>query len=358
VQPSVAESSVGGDEEMQAWEPPKPKKRKHRKPRHGDDSVLIGMIITFDPTTELLDMGTKPQCIQRTMLSALQKNEEYKGCLLGDRADEEESSSEETPSFSDILGFHLDSFALPKMDTSMDEPECPFPSETLEVEEEVEIVFSADDDAFEVDDREEEIEIVFYSDEQIRSPDDFDSSDDASTKSNKYMDCQSNASDGSALPLEWMIPEVSRQLPIKFVDESFEATDDEAPPEYDWFLPEHLDVQPTKQHIPMALFSDLYQKAKISVTPSTMGETFSYDHQNSFDCSEGNSTSGEVLSVDGSLPSEAVQSLLEFCHSDASSAKERLSRIFVSHNSLSLLWGEKSLTGDSGSCYRAPMTVD
>jgi hypothetical protein len=348
LEPSVAELSVGVDEEERAWEPPKPRKRKHRKPKHGDDSVLIGMIITFDPTSELLDMGTKPQCIKRTMLSRLQKNEEYQGCLLGNRTEEEESSTEETPSVSDILGFHLDTFALPKIDTSVEEPECPFPSETTGVEEE-EVVFSSGvrglnqvpnpaDDSFEAEDWEEEIEIVFYSDDDL-------SSDDSSSKCSKHTDCRSDTSDGSALPLEWMLPTASRQLPVKLIDESFEVMRDETP-EYEWFLPEHLDVQPIKEHTPMALFGDLAsQKAKISLTPSTAGETFSFQNQSSFDGSEGN-TSGEVLSV-GSAPSEAVQSLLELCQSDASSVEKRLSRIFVSQKSLSLLWGESAWV-DSG----------
>lgn len=324
VHPSLAESSVAVDEAIQAWEPPKPKKRKNQKPKHGDDSVLIGLIITYDPTTEMLDMGTEPQCIKRTMLSELQKTEEYKGCLLGDRTVEEESSTEETPSISDILGFHLDSFALPKIDTSTEEPDCPFPSETLEDEEEIVFSFGANPaiDSFGAEDHGEEIEIVFYATEQLGE--DESSSDEVSSKSSKYLDCRSDSSNGSALPLEWMLPEATQQLPFKLVDESFEANNDELP-EYEWFLPDHMDVHTNNQHTPVALFSGGgFHKAKISETPSTMGETFSFENQNSLDGSEGN-ISGEVLSV-GSLPSEAVQSLLEFCQPDTSTAEKRLSR--------------------------------
>ena len=331
IEPSVADMSTGPEEGTEAWEPPKRQKHKARKPRHGDDSVLIGMVITFDPTTELLEMGTEPQCVNRTMLGKLQQNDEYDDFLLGDRRDEEESS-EELPSFSELLGFHLNAFALPQnMDTSMEEePECPFPEGTLGVDRSFEIIFSEGEMSLDKIatsanysrnqvDPEEEIEIVFSPIESSHKSDDEDnddsSHDSGSKSSSEVMDCKSQESEGSALPLEWMLPETTPQLPGTKTMPSpsptkSEACKDEAP-DYEWFHPDHLDVRIVNQHTPRLLFIADGKPKLTWNTPSTMGETFSFDAFSCFDDGSG-APSAEVLST-VSAPSEAVQSLVEFC---------------------------------------------
>jgi hypothetical protein len=315
------ESSIGFDEEPQPWEPPTPKQRKLRKPRHGDDSVLIGMMITFDPTAELLSLGTKPQSIAKSFLGELQKSDDYQGYILGDWKEEE--SAEELPSFSELLGFHLDCFEPPPaIDTAWgdddDEPKYPFLSSTQE-EEEIKFVFEHgldDSDALVTsfielpegmaDSDEDEIEIVFYPIDHVHCPEDDEEgiSHSSLTKTGSDMDCQSQSSDGSALPLEWMLPKHS----MKVVVTSGSLLLD--PPEYEWFHPDHQDVDISNPHTPLALFGAFFdEKHRNSVTPTTVGETLSFDAQTSFDGSEG---CGVLTS--SSLPSEAVQSLVEFCH--------------------------------------------
>ncbi len=330
VEPSVADSSTAADssigvpQEPKASLPPKHKLRKSREAKHGDDSILIGMIVCFDPTAELLNMGNEPQCVGKTSLGKLQKNDDHQGHLLGDWKEEE--SAEELPSFSDLLGFHLDCFGPPSnINSSMEEEEQDHSFPRFHDEEEINFVFQHQSDEHEAamdyrdsspieTEGDEEIEIVFFPINHVYTPDDDDEvSLPSSFKESSCLDGQTNESEGSALPVEWMLPESEGNLCNKL--ENCGSILD--PPEYEWFHPDHLDVKATNPHAPIAKFSSWPVKIhRFSVTPSTVGETLSFDvRSSSCDSSEGS----EVLS-DGSRPSEAVQSLLDFCHlSDDSS---------------------------------------
>merc|ERR1712232_1116218 len=128
-------------EEVIPWEPPKPKKRKPKKPRHGDDSVLIGLEISFDPTAELLVMDSQPRYIRRTRLEKLQKLQQYEDRLLGN-----DESSDEKSSGSDFLGFHLDCLGSPFLPAShISDLKGHGSSEAEEENEEIEIEFFNDD---------------------------------------------------------------------------------------------------------------------------------------------------------------------------------------------------------------------
>lgn len=361
-------AEAGG--EVEALGAPKPRKRKSRKPKHGDDSVLIGMEIMFDPTTELLDLGREPQCIKRTTLVKLQQNDEHTGFLLGSMKNGEEESTEESTSFSDLLGFQLDAFALPKkMDTSMEEepecafpevttaqeedisdllgfhldvfalpekldtsmeeePVCPFPDATMDADEAIEITFHGSprklfpnvtgiDDSLEQVNPDDEIEIVFYPIENFHTPVEEEPSDDDSKSSSKYPECTSKASaESSILPFEWMLPELNLQTSTGSTFWRLPNPEPEPEaPEYEWFHPDHLDLEIVKKHSPRLVFGSVAKPStKSSFTPITIAETVSFaDAFSSFD--DGSDGPEEEVMSTGSLPSDAVRNLIQFCRS-------------------------------------------
>jgi hypothetical protein len=154
---------------------------------------------------------------------------------------------------------------------------------------------------------EDDIEIVFCHIDDVRAP---DADDNVSAHVWNDDNDLSRISEGSGIPLEWLLPPDSKIYSPQYEEGQLEDTEI---PEYEWFLPEHLGIPFVNRHSPLALFGELaLEKVKAtSCTPSTAAETeMSFEFQASFDSSHG--SSDEVLSL-GSLPSDAVRSLLDFC---------------------------------------------
>jgi hypothetical protein len=280
------------------------KSKKIKPPKHGDDSILIGMVIIFDPTSELLDSSAEPQCTKRTKLKKLQETEVYEDSLLGKDLDE----PSEVSSIEDMLGFHLDCFPAPsalELNTRADErgekPYCSIlPRKTLS--DEIEIVFSKDEDEDSepsgsvYKDEEEDIEIVFYScqDEEPHGEEESNNGSSSDESSSKYTDCRSNI---TPLPTEWFLPASEKCLD--------QDTCSEATPGYEWFHPDHLDVETRKTHT-----ADIFQGVlKAGGSPSTE-DTLSFDIDERTDTSGDSSV--DCMSV-GSGASQVVQSLVEIC---------------------------------------------
>jgi hypothetical protein len=281
------------------------------------------MVIMFDPTSELLHSLNEPECIKRTKLKKLQETQVYVGSLLG--KDPEESSDVSSDVVEDFLGFHLDSIMMSKDRTRG----TAFPSTSQN--EEIEIVFYREDKEKEEeekpedseslgsiyvdDDGSEEVEIVFFACQVEEKGDGGDSisyysSNDESAS--KYTDCRSNF---TPLPSEWFLPQdpdedilADRDI---FADEDMDIDIlSSFTPPYEWFHPDHVDVEPRKEKSTHNLL-----KLLMSSSPATP-VTAASSHANSFDCNEPLDTSADdfldVMSV-GSGASEVVQDLLELC---------------------------------------------
>lgn len=322
---------------MSGCTPREPRRRKSKKPKHGDDSVLIGLVITIDPTIELLELGKQPLCIDKSKLKELQKVQTYSGTLLGGGKEEEEST-EASPSNSDLLGFHLECFDQPTVAESSDrDDELSLPSVGSEKDEEIEIIFRTElpdvleglvesknrntlGSGGESDcDPEAQIEIVFYN-----SIDESEGNGEGNIDAHGYTwdEDQSRTSEGSGIPLEWLLPPQSK---VSSSRHDMGIVEDTEPPEYEWFLPDHLEISVVNEHSPLFLFGELgLEKMKTtSCTPSTAAETnMSFELHACQDESQG--SGDEVLSL-GSLPSEAVQSLIDFCQ--MSEIRSDISRI-------------------------------
>ena len=326
---------------IEAWTPPVPRQRKTKKPKHGDDSVLIGMTVIVDPTMELLELGKQPRCIAKSNLTKLQKAHGCSLPLLGRQdSQEDEESTEASPSSVELLGFPLDSFHDPPMMMQQQGPKR-ITVMTEKDEEETEITFHTVSEVL-VDiprylihdptfsdmfaprrhsgENDDEIEIVFFRDDDVpvcapHGEEDVCTEDANETIDDDDDDEQSRTSEGSSIPLEWMLPHSSK-MEVPQYEYDLDLLDDVETPEYEWFLPDHLGIPMVNRHSPRAVFGEpaLLEKMKVaSCTPSTAAETeMSFDFQATSFEDDSQGSRDEVLSL-GSLPSEAVRSLLDFC---------------------------------------------
>jgi hypothetical protein len=230
------------------------------------------------------------------------------------------------------LGFHLNSITMPQYQTNPQFGwEKAFPSTSQS--EEIEIVFYREDEEEEEeksedsessssssssgsvyvdDDGSEEIEIVFFAcrdEEQGDGGDSISCNSSNDESSSKYTDCRSNF---TPLPNEWFLPQEPDEDILAdrdiFVDEDIDMLSNFTPP-YEWFHPDHVDVEPRKEKATHNLL-----KLLVSSSPATPVTTAS-SQSNTFDCNEPLDTSDDWLdfmSV-GSGASEVVQNLLELC---------------------------------------------
>lgn len=247
----------------------------------GQDKVcdrIIGMVITFDPTTKLLETPPEPVCISRSKLRKLQEIEVYVDSLLGRDKEEHSDSSREIDEVladQEKMDFHINTLvarqlldshsnALPSNIAPTDEIEIVFIYEDDDDEEEEEGHSSTSDryghqlpsGSFDTyyfgDEAKDEIEIEFLPSNGEEEEEDasksmlecisFYSGADASTK---FDDCRSHhtsSSDGS-------------------------SSDRVEPPRYEWFLPDHLDVQPSRKSLPFML--NITEDRNCDVRPSS-----------------------------------------------------------------------------------------
>ena len=323
------------------WIPPVPRKRKPKKPKHGDDSVLIGMTIIVDPTIELLELGKQPRCVNKSNLMELQKAHGCSLPLLGRRDSkeiEEEESTEASPSTSmDLLAFQLDGFDDPSIMMTESPEKNQFRSVMTENDkEDNEITFHhfsevlgdiqrSQERHHAGEDEVDEIEIVFYRSDDVCAPHHGEDDGPAFLCTGEHdddnvdddnIDEQSRTSEGSSIPLEWMLPQSSNMEVPQY---DLDLREDVETPEYEWFLPDHLGIPVVNRHSPRAVFADLdlslVEKRKAeSGTPSTAAETeITFDFQATTSYEEDSQGSRDEVLSHGSLPSEAVRSLLDFC---------------------------------------------
>lgn len=331
--------------ELQPWEPPKPRKRRPKKPKHGDDSLLIGMIIRFDPSVELLEMGTEPQCIKRTKLQELQMADDHSGNLLGSTPDDVESQT--SHSNCDLLEFSRENFVHSEITThSQQNLSVPSPIQKR-TERDMAVGFggkvtkqgkdSSDNMEFSMevdnpsnlvghDNANDEIEIIFYHIDEV-VPHVPQNDEDVQEKMDQE-EGDSRSSEDSNFPLHWLLPSDVEISPGR---NEIVVTEGSDPPEYEWFLPAHLDIPAVNYHSPRYLFGErnLKDTKKSQCTPSTIAETemsFELQFQASFDGSPGSSKE-DLLSL-GSLPSDAVKSLVDFCQSSATRSETSESSSF------------------------------
>jgi hypothetical protein len=282
---------------------PRSKKKKHEVDNSAD---VLGLVIMFDETSELLREGSEPECLKRSKLKKLQEMESYEDSLLGKPPEDLSQVSSEC--FEDMLGFHLDSIAMPdwqsELESEWDHNESlgVSPASTLPTptsgNEEIEIVFYYEDDDDDDDEEEvesasqfsesvfiddeasDECEIVFFACREEETDGEDSSCNDDEVES-KYTDCRSTF---TPLPNNWFLPQ----------NESFEeedSIDDAPPPPYKWYLPDHFDVEPRKQATPQKLLKCI---------------TFSRSPTHDF-------TIPTDASTDSSDASQVVQNLVELC---------------------------------------------
>jgi hypothetical protein len=290
---------------------PRSKKKKHEVDNTAD---ILGLVIMFDETSELLREGSEPECIKKSKLRKLQEREVYEDSLLGKPEDVSLVSSECSE---DILGFHLDSIAMPDWQSELESewdhneslgvsPASTLPT-TTSGNEEIEIVFYYEDEeedesasqfsesVFIDDEESDECEIIYFACRGEETDGEDSSSNDDEVES-KYTDCRSTF---TPLPNQWFLPQA----------ESPEDEDsiDDAPP-YKWYLPDHVDVEPRKQATPGKLLEC------ITSEPRATREALSCSHTHDFTVPTDDSTdsSDDALSV-GSGASQVVQNLVELC---------------------------------------------
>eukprot|EP00934_Nitzschia_sp_Nitz4_P007584 Nitzschia sp. Nitz4//scaffold39_size137210//97886//99262//NITZ4_003213-RA/size137210-processed-gene-0.123-mRNA-1//-1//CDS//3329550425//7574//frame0 len=300
--------------------------RKWRKPKHGDDSVLIGKEICFDPTVQLLEdteipmpgLSVHHKAVYRSKLRKLQQVEHYDDFLLGDRTLEEDSDdpsiniyfdvygdSDDHSVSSQFLGIHLDCFAREE------EEEIVFFSEEEDDDVEGEPTWNeglsndpeVDQDLF----HSLETEIVFSFMEEGDSDED---SSGNSTPISKYSDCRSEFSGQGSIVL-YDDPEVL--FPLH--DDNFLAISPNVDITTDFSF-QNSSFGKFDSTL-RGLFFASKETGRANVhTPETMMDSLSFgDDGDSLSRISVGDYSEEVLST-GSRPSDAVQSLVNLCRSE------------------------------------------
>jgi hypothetical protein len=326
------------------------KQRRREKRYMKKDLQILGMIVQFDPTFQLLEEKGEPKSMKRSTLKKLQQGEVYVDSLLSASKEEaawEDSNEKEEEA---LLGFHLDEFTSLPGFSSKEEAAASKASNEEEDEallgfhldeftslsgrynttdiynkeieevllgfhldeftslpghynstdnEEIEIVFCYDDDDDQSEESssesEDEHEIVFFACRE----------EDSQSGSSRYSDCRS---EHTPLPSEWFLPQQQHDENLvgeKNSSESRRQSTKPVTPAYEWFHPDHLDVEPVKKNL---FPRNDCSKATVCTTVSTCFETSSGSHENTYDSED---DSVDVLSL-GSGTSQVVQNLIEF----------------------------------------------
>jgi hypothetical protein len=239
---------------------------KSNRDDDGEDQI-IGIVIQYDITSDMLREGGIPENASRTKLRSLQKAESYEVCLLDSHMEQHSSSSSDASDEWELAEEHPN-------------------------EEQVEIVFYGEGEGAE--DEEEEEELSFYiedhqDDVEIRF---FNCREDEDTDagSTTFDDCRSE-----------FAPSLS-------LDGKIERCWFSDTPPYDWFLPEHTDdVTPFNQNPKdLVIKKDL---VNCRSTPTTV-QTASLSYE------ESDHGDHHSLVSHGSAVSEVIQDLVALCRSE------------------------------------------
>jgi hypothetical protein len=277
----------------------------------GEDQV-IGIVIQYDITSDMLREGGIPENASRTKLRSLQKAESYEANLLDSHVEHSESSSDASFDFGNFDQFEdfgaLDNWKaqdnwkmedLRQLEVEEDKDIIRH-SSLYSDEEEIEIVFYAEGE--EPEDKEEEqvpinLESYNQDDIEIRF---FNCREDEDTDagSTEFDDCHSEFAPSPDVKIE-------RKHPFRHsIDLEGDECSLDTPP-YEWFLPEHTDnyVAPIK-HTPkyMDIKKDVVNSRS---TPNTL-QTVSLSFEES---------DHDSLVSHGSAISEAIQDLVFLCRS-------------------------------------------
>jgi hypothetical protein len=313
----------------------KKRRQKREKGHMVNESEVLGMIVQFDPTFQLLEVGDEPECVERSTLKKLQKSEVYVDSLLGGgRSGEEEDGASGASAEEALLGFHLDdtTFTPPPRayhTTTSRDTMCPsfddaagnlaaaLHQDSKSRSEEIEIVFYYDDDDRSEDSESEEdgnyneeseaLEITFFACHEEAQEEAEEEENRSESASSRYLDCRS---EHTTLPSEWFLPQGDAlRGQQSSMESSHKCTTPVMTPPYEWFYPDHRDIEPVKKN----MFSAT--RSCCNATPCTVSRTWldfsSASKNDTTTDSSSESDSVDVFSV-GSGTSQAVQNLIEF----------------------------------------------
>jgi hypothetical protein len=304
--------------------------KKGKKPKLDYSSDIIGMVIMFDPTSELLHSLNEPESIKRTKLKKLQETQVYVGSLLGKDPDDNTPRTVFDIDFTPVAS-EIKVPAPPADDTAQ---ACQ--AENNSQQRNVATLEGPWDDTMLCDVESDFAQSSVFLDPKVDNSFEIIGEDSISYTSNdesssKCTDCRSNF---TQLPNEWFLPQELDEdvLAEKSIFADEDTLSNFAPP-YEWFYPNHVDEEARKEKATCNLPCQWFHPDHVDVEPRKEKATHNLlkllmssspatpvtaasSHANSFDCNEPLDTSADdfldVMSV-GSGASEVVQNLLELC---------------------------------------------
>jgi hypothetical protein len=292
---------------------------------NGEDQI-IGTLIQYDITSDMLRQGGIPENSSRTKLRSLQRTESYEVSLLDSHVEHSESSSDPSLEFGTIDQFGdfgaLDDWkAQDEWKPEEEEPRQVEEEEdkdmilnsslVFEEQEDIEIVFYEEGEELEYEEKGQAASIFNLESFYIENLEDnvemrfFNcrEDEDTDTGSSKFDDCYS----GEVVPSPSPDVKNERKHPLlHLIDLEKDEWSLDTPP-YDWFLPEHTDNVTPIKHTPnyLVIKKDLVNSRSTPDTAQTEAPSFE----------ESDHGDHHSLFSHGSAVSEAIQDLVALCRS-------------------------------------------
>ena len=284
-------AGLDDDDDNDAFEGRDEAPAKSDRDDDGEDQI-IGIVIQYDITSDMLREKGIPENASRTKLRSLQRTESYDVCLLDSHMEQHLSSSSDASFDSGNLDQFGDFGALDNW-KAQDERKL---EEEEPDGEEIEIVFY--EEGQEPEDEEEEQELAFNLESSLHIEDHHDDieiiffncheDEDTDAGSTKFDSCHS----------QFASPDVKIERRRSL----------DTPP-YDWYLPEHTDDVTHIKHTPNYL---VFKQDRVNFrsTPNTvqMG-SLSYEESDHGD-------HHSLVSTNGSTVSEVIQDLVALCRNE------------------------------------------